>query len=123
MRETLQLPYTAPSAPHWDREAQTEFEDIKLAIVSDPCLQQFDHKKLVIIRTDYSALGIGYVAVQPGEDKDSQNIMHRAMRSESFDFMEKNSKLSLHPIAFGSQRCCGNECRLHSHLGEGFAGH
>ena len=102
MREILQLPYTEPSAPHWDREAQTGFEDVKLAIVSDPCLKQFDHNKLVIIRTDSSALGFGHVAVQPGDNTDNQNAMYQAMKKESFDFMEKNSNLSLHPIAFGS---------------------
>jgi hypothetical protein len=40
-----------------------------------------------------------------------------------FTFMTKESSAVLGPVAFGSQRCQGNEIRLHSHLGEGFAGH
>ncbi len=36
--------------------------------------------------------------------------------------MTTSSEATLHPIAFGSRRCRGNEVRLHSHLGEGFAG-
>jgi hypothetical protein len=36
--------------------------------------------------------------------------------------MTNTSTAALHPVAFGSRRCRGNEVRLHSHLGEGFAG-
>ena len=36
--------------------------------------------------------------------------------------MTKEAKGILRPVAFGRRRCRGNETRLHSHLGEGFAG-
>ncbi len=36
--------------------------------------------------------------------------------------MTKDSSAVICPVAFGSQRCHGNDVRLHSHLGEGFAG-
>jgi hypothetical protein len=36
--------------------------------------------------------------------------------------MKKDSKAQAHPVSFGSRRTRGNEIRLHSHLGEGFAG-
>jgi hypothetical protein len=36
--------------------------------------------------------------------------------------MTKDSQAVLHPICFGTRKCCGNEVRLHSHLGECFAG-
>ncbi len=39
-----------------------------------------------------------------------------------FAFMTKNIKGVLCPVAFGGWCCRGNEVRLHSHLGEGFAG-
>jgi hypothetical protein len=40
----------------------------------------------------------------------------------NFTFMSKDSSAVLCPVAFGSRRCRGNEVRLHSHLGKGFAG-
>jgi hypothetical protein len=36
--------------------------------------------------------------------------------------MTKSSSAVLHPVCFGARRSRGNEVRLHSHLGEGFAG-
>ena len=65
---------------------------------------------------------MGYVATQPGDDADSLAAMKIAMRGEGFDFLTKESKARLFPVAFGSRRCRGNETRLHSHLGEAFAG-
>ncbi len=41
---------------------------------------------------------------------------------KDFMFMTKGQEAVLRPIAFGSRRCRGNEVRLHSYLGEGFAG-
>ncbi len=48
--------------------------------------------------------------------------MHQYMHGESFDFMTKDSTAMLHPVIFGCCRTRGNEKRLHSHLGEAFAG-
>ncbi len=46
-----------------------------------------------------------------------------AYRSGSdFAFMMKEATGVLRPVAFGGRQCRGNEFRLHSHLGEGFAG-
>jgi hypothetical protein len=39
-----------------------------------------------------------------------------------FSFMAKSSAVVLYLVAFGAQRCRGNEICLHSHLGEGFVG-
>ncbi len=46
-----------------------------------------------------------------------------AYRSRSyFAFMSKDSSAVIRPVAFGGRHCHDNEFRLHSHLGEGFAG-
>jgi hypothetical protein len=44
------------------------------------------------------------------------------MRGKGFDFMTKTSSAVFHPVAFGCRRTRGGETKLHSHLGEGFAG-
>ena len=36
--------------------------------------------------------------------------------------MPNQIMLSLNPVCFGSRRCKGYETKLHSYLGEGFAG-
>jgi hypothetical protein len=48
--------------------------------------------------------------------------MNTYRSGSDFLFMTKDSNASLRPVAFGGRKCRGNEVRLHSHLGEGFAG-
>ena len=83
---------------------------------------RFDHRKRLYLCTDYSALSFGYVALQPGDDTSSLTAMHREMRGGPCEFMSDNPNLYLRPVAFGSRKTRGNETRLHSHLGEGYAG-
>jgi hypothetical protein len=70
------LEYTKPVAPHWTTAAQDSFDDITLAILSSPCLKSFDHNHLVVLRSDYSSKGFGYVICQPGNDNVSTTAMN-----------------------------------------------
>ena len=44
------------------------------------------------------------------------------MKGGHFDFMTEESHATLDPVAFGCHCTRGNETRLYSHLGKGFAG-
>ena len=116
------LEYTEPVAPHWTTAAQDSFDDIKHAILSDPCLKRFDHNRLIVLRSNFSSKGFGYVICQPGHDNALTTAINVYRSGLDFSFMTKDSKAVLHPVAFGARRCRGNEVRLHSHLGEGFSG-
>ena len=122
LREIMKAEYTQPVAPLWTDAAQAAWDTIKDGILSDPCLQRYDSRTLTVIRTDFSSAGFGYVVCQPANDDASIAAMHKCMNGQGFDFMSKNSKAVLKPVAFGSRRTRGNESHLHSHLGEGFAG-
>jgi hypothetical protein len=65
LRELTKLEFTEPVAPHWTPEAQAALEDVKSGILSDPCLQRFDYCKLIVLPTDFSTDGFGYVLCQP----------------------------------------------------------
>jgi hypothetical protein len=97
-------------------------DDLKKAILSDPCLMRFNHNRLIVLRTDFSSQGFGFVVSQPGTDKSSEAAMTAYRSGSDFAFMTKEATGVLRPVAFGGRRCRGNEVRLHSHLGEGFAG-
>jgi hypothetical protein len=114
--------YVDPVAPIWTEATQRAMDDLKESILSDPCLMRFDHNRLVVLRTDFSSAGFGYVVCQPGMDEASERAMAAFQVGQDFMFMSKDSSAVLRPVAFGSRRCQGNEVRLHSHLGEGFAG-
>ena len=114
--------YTDRVDPYWSDAAKAVFDKMHQAILSDPCLHHFDHCKLLVLRTNFSADGFGYVACQPADDYISIAAMTTRVKGGHFDFMTKQSQTMLHPVAFGC--CCtrGNKTCLHSHLGEGFAG-
>ena len=108
--------YTDPSAQHWTHDAERIWEDLKDVILSDPCIQRFDYRKLVVLRTDFSSLGFGYVLLQLGTDEASVKAAHNYRASKGFSFMTKGSTATLRPICFGAQKTCGKEVWLHSHL-------
>ena len=123
LREVMKLDYTEPITPQiWTPSVAGSWTGIKESILGDPCLARFDHRKLTVLRTDFSAAGFGYVLLQPADDPISINAMNKCMAGNGFDFLTKDSRAILRPVAFGSRRARNNESKLHSHLGEGFAG-
>lgn len=123
LRQITREESTAPVATLFDKEAADEWEDIKHAILSDPCLRRFDYKKRLYLRTDFCALGFGYAACQPGSDQPSLDAMMREMAGGECEFLkEENKHLTLHPVALGARTARGREGKLHSYLGEAFAG-
>jgi hypothetical protein len=114
--------YTDPVKPHWTTAAQDSFKDIKQAILLDPCLMQFNHQWLIVLCTDFSSCGFGYVLCQSGNNEASTSVIKAYQSGVDFSFMTKLSTTALHPVAFGARRCRGNKACLHSLLGEGFSG-
>ncbi len=104
--------YTDPVAPLWMEAAQNAFGDMKLAIISNPCLQQFDHRKLVVLCMDFLSLGFGYVLLQPGNNAASTQALLDYRAGKGFSFMNKESAAHLHLVCFGAHKCQGNEVRL-----------
>jgi hypothetical protein len=122
LRTLTKLKFANLVAPHWTPEAQAALDDMKNAILSDPCILQFDHRKLIVLRTDFSSKGFGYVLCQPATNESTLKAVQDYQDGKGFSFMTKSSSAILHPVCFGARRSCGNEVRLHSHLGKGFAG-
>jgi len=67
-------------------------------------------------------LGFGWVLCQPGNDKASAEAAQDYRNGKGFSFMTKELLATLRPVCFGGRKTKGNEVRLHSHLGEIFAG-
>ena len=122
LREICRNEYTELAAPFWTDAAQDAFDEMRRSIISDPCLQRFDYRKPVILRTDFSARGFGYVLLQPGNDDALLQASQDYRDGKGFTFMTEESKAVLHPVCFGARKCRGNKVRLHFHLGECFVG-
>ena len=101
--------YTDPIAQHWMYDAEQSWVDIKDAILSDPCIQRFDYRKLVVLGTDFSSLGFGYVLLQPGNYEASVKAAHNYRAGKGFSFMTKGSTAILRPICFGACKTRGKK--------------
>jgi hypothetical protein len=62
LRIILLNEYTDRVAPYWSDAARAAFDEMRQAILSDPCLRRFDHRKLLVLSTYFSADGFGYAA-------------------------------------------------------------
>ncbi len=82
--------------------AQDSFEDIKQAIFLDPCLMQFNHQQLIVLHTDFSSCGFGYVLCQPGNNESSTAAINAYRSGADFSFITKLSTAALHPVVFGA---------------------
>jgi hypothetical protein len=102
LRTVCKQEYTKPVAKHWMPEAEGAWEDLKDAILSDPCIQQFNYRKLIVLRTDFSSHGFGYVLLQPGNNKVSVQAAQDYRDGKGFSFMTKGSKAILRPVCFGA---------------------
>jgi hypothetical protein len=71
LRGVTKQEYTNTVGPYWTPKAQGAWEDLKGAILSDPCIQCFDHRKLIVLQMDFSNLGLGFILLQPGNDEAS----------------------------------------------------
>ena len=61
LRTVTKQEYTKDVGPHWTPETQAAWEDLKGSILANPCIRRFDHCKLIVLRTDFSSKGFGYV--------------------------------------------------------------
>jgi hypothetical protein len=72
---TIKRKYTNPVAAIWTDACQCSFDDVRDAIFSDPCLLRYNPKRLVILRSNFSSKGFGYVVCQPGTNNTSEAAM------------------------------------------------
>ena len=89
LRSVTKQEYTDPIAHHCTPEAEQAWEDLKDAILSDPCIQRFHYRKLVVLRTDFSSLGFGYVLLQQGNNEASIKAAQNYRARKGFSFMTK----------------------------------
>ncbi len=122
LREITKQEYTDPVAQYWSNAAQNSLDAMKNAILANPCVLRFDYRKLIILRTNFLCLGFGWIFFQPGDNEASNKAVQEYRLGKGFNFMTKESSAVLCPVCFGGRKSRGNEVRLHSHLGEIFAG-
>ncbi len=71
LRDILQENYPSAAVDLWTPAAKLAFDQMQNAILSNPCLRWYDHCKLLVLHTNFSAKGFGYVACQPADNDPS----------------------------------------------------
>ena len=94
------------------------FDAIRSSILDRPILQRADRNKRFYLKTDFSAIGIGFALCQPSNDEESIKAMNQEIKGEECKFEESLNGLRLLPIVFGSRKTVGNEKHFHSYPGE-----
>ena len=113
----------------WTKEAEASWKFVIEVIISDPYLARYDHRKRTYIQPGFCQIGMAFVAMQPVRDEASMATMLSEMKGGTCEFLKDPPKdnptqimLRLKTVTFGSQKFKGYERKLHSYLGEGFAG-
>ena len=78
-------------------------KDLINAILDDPCVGRFNHKKKSYLLTDASKLGYGYNPCQPNDDPVSIAAMEREMNGGNVNSREKNPKPPCDPVVLNPE--------------------
>ena len=97
------------------------FEYLRNAVLEYPILIRANPAKRFYLKTDFSALGMGYVLCQPDDSEAAIQAIQEEDTGGKCQFDLCLSKLRLHPVLFGSRKCLNNERYFHSFVGEATA--
>lgn len=103
----------------WTPDLVSDFETMKVAITSDPLLRRYDSSISTCLKTDWSAVAMGFILMQPAAA--AQEAIRLLTTGDcTFDLLMSGGRLQ--PVRFGSRLCTERERHYHSFTGEVNAG-
>eukprot|EP00978_Attheya_sp_CCMP212_P022735 scaffold68222_cov39-Attheya_sp.AAC.1 len=103
-------------------ECKRVYEKIKTHILSAPILQRANIRKRFYLKTDFSAVGLGFAICQPDDSPEALAAMQREDKGGECEFdLTITNPLRLLPVALGCRKTIRNEKHLHGHPGESLA--
>jgi hypothetical protein len=109
LHKIMKHKYTEPVGPLWTAAIESTFEESRNCMLKDPILKRYDHCKLIILRTNFSAKGFGCVVCQPGDNNVSMDLVSCYMAGQGFDFLQRQAlglciQWHLDPVAVEATR-------------------
>ena len=98
------------------------FNDLKIAVTSDPCLARYNSKLPTFLKTDWSGKGMSYILMQPADDIEAQKATDLLKQGGENLFDTLMNGARLRPVRFGARRCRDVERKYHSFTGEAVSG-
>ena len=102
----------------WSPESIVLFEDIKRYVTSLLIAIRYESTKPMFLKTDWSSTEMGWILMQPAQDKESIAALETLLRTGKCTFDLSMEGARLKPISFGSRSCTPAESKLHSFTGE-----
>ena len=87
-----------------------------------PVLARYDSSRPTFLKTDYSALGMVYIVMQPEDSEAAREATKKLIETVECVFDLTMEGPRLRPIAFGSRKCSKTESNYHGYVGEIAAG-
>jgi hypothetical protein len=117
---TLERKYRRTNIPlmAWSPDLITLFNEVKVMVTSSPVLARYNPKLPTFLKTDWSALGMGWILMQPDDSKESLSALETLNSTGEVLFDVTMDGPRLRPIAFGSRACTDTEKHFHSFVGE-----
>ena len=102
----------------WTPDLVALFVEMKHTVTSSPVLARYNPTLPTFIKTDWSALGMAWILMQPASDKVSLDAAKKMGTTNEclFDLTKQGPRLQ--PIAYGSRSCTDMEKHFHSFVGE-----
>ena len=104
--------------PVWTPDLIALFDDMKSKITSSPIIRRYDTKLPTFLKTDWSSFGMGWILMQPADDKESLEAIKTLDNTGECLFDLTSTGPRLLPVAFGSRACSATESHFHSFVGE-----
>lgn len=102
----------------WTVDLLSLFSELKIAITSSPLLARYDPAKPTFIKTDWCALGMAWIIMQPDDSTESKTATQLLLDKGICNFDLAFDGARLKPIAYGSRACTDTESHFHSFVGE-----
>ena len=87
-------------------------------MTSSPVLARYDSSRPTFLKTDYSALGMAYIVMQPEDSEASCKATETLIKTGECVFYLSMEGPRLRPITFGSRKYSKTERNYHSYVGE-----
>ena len=102
----------------WSPTLISLFFQCKTNLTTSPRLLRFDSSKPVFLKTDWSATGMGFIVMQPGNSPESLLELHHLAKTGECRFDLTMAGARLCHVAFGSRSNKTFEEYYHSFVGE-----
>ena len=102
----------------WTKELKELFHQLKTSLTSSPVPARYDSLLPIFLKTDWSALGIGFIIMKPNNDDVSTVSLSFLKSTGENNFDKVIDGPRLQPILFGSRKCTESESHYHSFVGE-----